>query len=857
MAGRGTGVHSPTLPGNLAGELVGEWCGPHVLIRNRGEADESSRERRFLATIPGTPGDVLVLASVAAHRDPMLRPAVRSLLAVLRARPGAPGPRKVWLAVSGLGSTGPAADWLRALSVEFGVDVMAPQGVLTNVAGCGLYVGDSTGATGWLRFAADDSGSLFSTRYPVPSWEFTGPRAPLTAGGLVAEPVPAGLFVRDERAPKVTPRDPAFSVPGSWRHPKLIVGRPAEAPPAAAAVAAVLAELPVDFRSGLVLLPGNAAVTKSAWVRELAGCLRQDIVLNTGTQVRSPDGTLRTVVVDALGEPLTAPFPTVIRQRPTGEQQVLDIAAAPAGWVRCGPRHYRMAVSQQNDPDVVAEVVPGGLALRPVSANVTGSSLFEPLNWSVSVGVPGGAVTGSLLTALAHLLDGLTQDQRRTVLLRVLGRLDDAGDAEVARLARNAGVTLERPPRPAQPPAASPAPAPPKPVVTVSAAPVATMSGPVQPPASKPRPDSAPVKKPAAEDPAAELTKPVIPALKSAKPPAVSADELTKPVIPALESAKSAVSSTELTKPVIPALESTKPEPASTDPAPADPPAEPTPDLAEPVILPERPSTAAQQAKLAASAGSAFTEALATVNAALATWPTLRHDESGAKADYVAVCLYLGRSEAGAVRLNEALRAGRPTVFDSYLPCLASGLRRLPTHRRALLRQGSLGNSAESPYPAGAVLTERGFLSASVALDVTVPTADLDMLIWPHSARRTSELAIGRPIDEAVFLAGPRFKALAVRTAEDSTDDEDGDDDVRFPRTAVLIRELLPEEDPATPEAESRDRAALAKLERAWKQRCGHTPRVVHDPDAVARLTTPMITVMEQRTEAMTVAATS
>src|SRR5216117_2491669 len=100
----------------------------------------------------------------------------------------------------------------------------------------------------------------------------------------------------------------------------------------------------------------------------------------------------------------------------------------------------------------------------------------------------------------------------------------------------------------------------------------------------------------------------------------------------------------------------------------------------------------------------------------------MRQEEaSGAKADYVAVCLYLGRGPGSATEVNAAVRTGNETSYSGQVACLASGLRRLPTHRRAVLRQGGTGRSPEWSSEPGAILTEPGFLTGSMDLDVTVP----------------------------------------------------------------------------------------------------------------------------------------
>lgn len=274
----------------------------------------------------------------------------------------------------------------------------------------------------------------------------------------------------------------------------------------------------------------------------------------------------------------------------------------------------------------------------------------------------------------------------------------------------------------------------------------------------------------------------------------------------------------------------------------------------KPLAVPARDSTTSEQTRFTAAAGEHFSQALATVNAAMATWPSMRADESaGAKADYVAVCLFLGRGTGDASSVNGAVRVGQTGVIDAQIPCLMSGIRRLPTQRRAVLRQGKVNESLEHSSAPGTILTEPGFLAASIDLDVTMPGADLDVLIWPSTARRTSELVHGRPVDEAVFPAGARFKALAVRTAAEDDEDEESEDDgaLSAPRVAVLYRELAPGETPATTELDERDLAVLAKLDSVLARRHRGTLRLVEDPGVVARLTTSMVAWQQEVTEAV------
>ncbi len=299
---------------------------------------------------------------------------------------------------------------------------------------------------------------------------------------------------------------------------------------------------------------------------------------------------------------------------------------------------------------------------------------------------------------------------------------------------------------------------------------------------------------------------------------------------------------------------SPSPVPTSTSgPGPVTqsvPTATPAPDAAEPVPEPapvseervpetalqviDRDSTAAERTRFAAASGAQFTEALAAVNAAMATWPALRGGDAGrAKADLAAVCLYLdGREETRASVVDDAVRRGREGVVDGHLPCLVSGLRRLPVHRRPVLRQGVEEVGPEQGAP-GRLLGEPSFLTASTDLDVTVADARYDVLIMPATARRTAEL-VGGPVAEAVFAAGSRYRTLGMRTREDAP----ADGELAAPRIALLLRELSPDEDPSTAEElDVRDRAALGRLERALAGRRSAAVRVVSDPTVVARLT--------------------
>ncbi|WP_224390451.1 hypothetical protein [Pseudonocardia sp. ICBG1293] len=268
---------------------------------------------------------------------------------------------------------------------------------------------------------------------------------------------------------------------------------------------------------------------------------------------------------------------------------------------------------------------------------------------------------------------------------------------------------------------------------------------------------------------------------------------------------------------------------------PGAPDEDPVPETA--LQVPDRPSTTAERRRFVAAAGDEFTEALAAVNTAMAAWPALRGGagndaDNEAKADLAAVYLYLDGGEGTrAAEVDGAIRRGREGRVGGQLPCLVSGLRRLPVHRRPVLRQ-SVDDVGADQGVTGRLLGEAAFLSASTELDVTVPDARYDVLIMPATARRTGELTGGATVAEAVFPAGSRYRTLGLHEAE-PTAEENG-----IPRVALLLRELGPDETASTArELDARDQAALSRLERALAGRRRATARVVDDPVVVARLT--------------------
>ncbi|WP_370942292.1 hypothetical protein AB5J62_24585 [Amycolatopsis sp. cg5] len=768
--------------------------------------EEAGHDHVAFGWPPALPGRLFVLVTPGAAKS-VFDGALSEPLAPLVRETGC---RTVAVALAGFGGR---PDQVRRLAETLGIDVVVPGGAFASLPGAGMY--DSAG---WRLFRPDGLVESAGFRQPRPRWDAVLPTDPVAEGGLVAEQVPAGLVVRDIASPPAAVGDPAFVATVDPRAPQIVLGGPDQVP-SPAAVAAILGRLRLpDY----VLVPGSPAVSAHFWLVELAMTLGRPLTVLTG--VRTGTGTF--VAGRAPGEPFK-PFPVVLRQPPGGgDQQVLAVADPPPGWRRAGVTGYQYG-------DVLADVVPSGLVLRTGAADPSsGAAAFDPAGWTLQLGTRGEPIDIRVLGAAERLLEGLDPVRRALARLRVAGDLDDhtremlggwsglgspvppvsvtrqeLPPAEPAPEQREHGEPpeqperLEQPEQPEQPERrARPVPLPP-PIVTMSASPVPTVSG----------------------APAVPVSPASVPAASVDLPEVDEHEEPTEPE-PAETTAETVV----------------EPDPAGEDPAdqvvlPPDGEAS-----GQVLVIADRMSTTAEQTRFAEASGGAFGEALATVNAALATWPSMRQGgAAGVKSDYVAVCLFLGGGSSGAKSVNDAIRSGHDVPVAGQAACLISGIRRLPTHRRPVLRQ----STAAEPVDPGALVTEPGFLTASADLSMTVPGATTDLLIWPATARRTAELTIGRTPEEVVFLAGARFKALAVRDAGDEPGDEDREGPPP-PRLAVLFRELAPGETPSDDgELDDRDRAVLTKLDRVLALRRESTLQRVEDPETSERLTSGLLSL--------------
>ncbi|MEV5543064.1 hypothetical protein AB0L13_40215 [Saccharopolyspora shandongensis] len=174
-------------------------------------------------------------------------------------------------------------------------------------------------------------------------------------------------------------------------------------------------------------------------------------------------------------------------------------------------------------------------------------------------------------------------------------------------------------------------------------------------------------------------------------------------------------------------------------------------------------------------------------------------------ADTVAVRLHLS---AQGEAVDRALRTGGNGPHVPFARCVASGLRRLPSHRGATIFAATPTPEEWAIYQRRKLITEWGFVHA-----LTEPSTDqqgeVDVLTWSMTARRTKLLEPGeaeQADNRVVFVPGTSFKILEMTEPADGA------------RGRILLRELAASEVDESGRVEARE--ALDELAITSLQRC-------------------------------------
>ncbi|MFJ6673764.1 hypothetical protein ACIQMJ_21875 [Actinosynnema sp. NPDC091369] len=302
------------------------------------------------------------------------------------------------------------AQWL---SEQLQTEVVAPDGAVTSVPGVAFVAG--TGGYGcWLRFLPGASPVPMGRRFPVPNWEAIDPNSPWPTGDVgISEPIPAGLWLRAQRAqfdPQAPDARAVIGLPCRDDVLTVVVGGPGQPPIPVDEVCRLLGGLPSAARSRVRLVWYGGEHQAQA----VADQLGEPISLYTGLPVGSQRHGAAVVAVNPRGQQTWRPYVTEVRYPPAGAPVVSGYRVPVPGLVERNPGVYDLGGG------VVLEVVPSGLWVREAEDNGPEvRSLPVDPEWArLTVGTPGRTTAGAVAVAGASLVERLEPEVRR--LLKVV-----------------------------------------------------------------------------------------------------------------------------------------------------------------------------------------------------------------------------------------------------------------------------------------------------------------------------------------------------------------------------------------------------------------------------------------------------
>jgi hypothetical protein len=166
----------------------------------------------------------------------------------------------------------------------------------------------------------------------------------------------------------------------------------------------------------------------------------------------------------------------------------------------------------------------------------------------------------------------------------------------------------------------------------------------------------------------------------------------------------------------------------------------------------------------------------------------------------VAAGLYLAGQDPD---VDKGLRAGTAGPHVDFGRCVASGLQKLPLHRKAAGTVIAPGPELWELLDTGTVLREWALFHARTALG-PVGTGSTDLVVWSLTGRLTTSIepVEGGVDDRVVFPPGAAFKVLEVIAP------------LREQRGRILLRELADAETGKNEKASGRDDLVRASLRR-------------------------------------------
>jgi hypothetical protein len=757
------------------------------------------------------------------------------------------------------------AEWLSHL---LGRTVSAPDGDATEVAD-GWFVPATAGA-GWTRYEPGRIPVAHSRRLPTPAWEgrpFAEPRE--LGGGVRVEPLPAGAWITGPGAPQAADSLRKWLTGGLQMdpgYPRVVVGHPGPASVPLAAVQDFWEQLDEQTKpmvrfaefgatdSADELADGATDPAADSFGQALADLFATPVVAATGVPVLAPwgSGGSRIRVLLPNGAMHWRPYVWDLRYLPRAEGKAHDpepvgYRAPIEGLAEVASGVYEYA------PDAVLEVTRSGLWMRPPEpprdVSAVRSAPIDPGRSRVFHAATGTAAVAERMRRLAaEVLPRLETEVRKlaevlpstAAITLIRAAADPAAAGAVAAWEAEEQEALEAAAveEPSEALAslglvAGPA------VADIEGAPVPALAEATIEESFEAVPALGLVAEPLAEAVPEVAAAPVLARPASALPPigrfslesgppsldlplpapaapapvlvtAVAAP-VSQPLAPGHTIAPTEVVAPPVPEPIrVPAAPAQSPAPIAPK-APAAPRTgarvQPVPS-AETTAVPPSRSLEMERQWLRRNLGGQYDATVGSVARILSEFPGLRAGgapTADVLVDLVAVQLYL----AGHTRrFDDLVRSATGGPHVPLARCIASGLRRLPSHRGPVLVRAALGERDVRWYGGRKVVTEWGFAPCVTGGRLRLPGA-AEVLIWSMTARRTHLVAPEHP-DQVVFLPGTSFKVLSATT-------EDG--------LRVLLRELSASEvgadgriEPGRVPLDDVALAGLAEAGERWRQ---------------------------------------
>lgn len=637
------------------------------------------------------------------------------------------------------------AQWL---SDRLGHPVFYPDGVMLAGSNGSVFL-PPTGSKGWAACAPGQVPAWQGRRFPIPEWEEPVNSSLHGVGqSATAEPVPAGLWIRSDGSESWLEAGRARL--NRWlcvspREFTVVLGAPGVPPLPLADIARWWAAVSTGTRAKVRFFSFGEflGAGKRAPGQALADTLGEEVVCHGGFPVGHPDAP----EVFTLRQDGSHSFRTFAEQ--LAFQPGLDPSAEPAvprvlrsrrpgeGLVEAGPGIY------QHDSGAVVEVVQAGLWVRPPD---------EPAHAT--------AVRATQPDPSALMVFHDPADDR--LVARVLDQLPDkvramaktvpvASSAEPSRRPFGAGTDLTMPLTPL------------------------------------PRLSQLLRRQAMAETAAAED---------------VERRNLSARLEPLDAIAQEDDAEAGTTKIRHPAVKSSSPQPSEPSDAVDDEPftraarqSMPEPELR---AWPTPAGFAVEQAMVRAGREAAFDTLSDRVGAVMRRFSPSRAVSESSLAAAVAAGLYLAGEDPG---VDAGLRAGTAGSHLDFGRCVACGLEKLPSHRKATATVIEPGPELWELVETGTVLREWGFLHTRAVLGHG-ESGSTDLVAWSLTGRLTTSIepADGGVTDRVVFLPGTAFKVLDVVEPEGER------------RGRILVRELAAAEVDKGGKASGRDDLVRATL---------------------------------------------